>query len=248
MAKIKYHDNINGAQYDENGILTDNWKPEENNQENRFLKVYFRTDCPAYTFTSGGYCWTSTEAREAWAAEMADVLEAFSIPAGVGHPSEKIPGAEHLYAHPQSVSGVVEACKIKKIAEALSACKTCSIRWVDIYQEISAINDKQFISILDEKKPEIKKDILEAFKTKRGNLYIVPSRWSGAIAVLSKKYSIPRKYSETGTDEVCSTYLLALLGEMAESGEIKTARTKAGIGYRSPTKKEVAAHKLESAT
>ena len=42
---IKYHDNMNGVQYGEDHMLTDNWNPNMD-YGNEYVRVYFRIDTP----------------------------------------------------------------------------------------------------------------------------------------------------------------------------------------------------------
>ena len=181
---------------------------------------------------------SSAEQREEFFYEMREVLDRFGVPEGTGHRTENLPGIEHLYIHPQSVSGVMAKNKIKPIAEALDACETAAIRWVDLYEDISTMTNEEFLSQLENRTEEIKKDMLEAFKTKRRNLYIVPSFWSGPVSRLSDKYTIRRRSCESGEDGVCFSFISSVFAKLVEAGEIVEAETKHGTGYRTAKKDE----------
>lgn len=145
---------------------------------------------------------------------------------------------EHLHIHPHELSGVVAKNKIKAIAEALAACETISCRWVDVYDEISTMDNTAFRAALAERTEEIEADLLQAFTTKRKNLYIVPSYWSGPIAALSGKYTIRRRSCESGQDGVCCEFLNSVFEKLVEAGKIVSAETKHGTGYRTAKKDE----------
>lgn len=233
---IKYHDNQNGPQYGEDHHLTNNWNPEPIYNDNEYIKVYFRVEAQGYN-CAGAY-WEQEEQREAFFAEMRGILSRFGVPEGTGHRTENLPGMEHLYIHPQSVSGVMAKNRIKDIAEALDACETAAIRWVDLYEEISTMTDEEFRATLVDRTEEIEKDLLEAFKTKRRNLYIVPSFWSGPVSRLSDKYTIRRRSCESGEDGICYSFIYSLFERMVKAGKIVAAETKHGTGYRTAKKDE----------
>lgn len=236
---IKYHDNIHGQQYGEDHMLTNNWNPEPVYSADEYIRVYYRVDCPAYISGCGYPSFPDDQSRTAFYAEAKSVLSAFGIPEGTGHKSENLPGIEHLHIHPQEISGVVGKNRVKPVAEAFAACGTFSVRWVDVYEDVSAINNEDFLRRMAEKKTKIAADLLEAFRTKRSNLYIVPDGWSGPIVRLTEKYHIPRRCCEKSTeDSVCRGYIQSVFSDLVSAGEIVSAETKHGTGYRTAKAKE----------
>ena len=159
---IKYHDNINGRKYDENGKLTDNWNPDAGYPENEYARVYFRVDTPTYKIMEGGFS-NQADHDEFYA----EVLEVFK---GIGWDSSSQTDAHHekasVYIHPQEISGIVHKNDIKVIAEALENSKTFSIRWVDIYQTVYNISDEEYAEHL-KSKTEFVVDFLKHCPTKR---------------------------------------------------------------------------------
>lgn len=231
---IKYHDNIHGQQYGEDHMLTDNWNPNPIYGGDEYIRVYYRVDCPDYGAPS--FSFPTEEKRAAFYAEVQSVLDAFGIPEGIGR--EALPGMEHLYIHPQDISGVVAKNRIAPVAEALAACSTFSVRWVDLYDEISPMTDAEFDAILREKKTEIAAALLLAFQTKRSNLY--RAGWSVYETVdrIADRYSIRRRSCESGTDYTAHAFCDELLKELVLTGEIVTAETREGIGYRTAKPKD----------
>lgn len=229
---IKYHDNINGEQYGADHTLTDNWDSEKEYPVNAFAKVYFRINCPCYDLPNG---FPDEKSRSAFYSEIAGILEKHTIPEAVG--LNYVEGMECLYIHPQEISGVVQKNKIKKIAEDLSNCQTCSIRWVDIYDDVFDMTDQDFRAILSGRTEELENDILEAFRTKRKDLYIVYDPFGSPLAQISKKYSIYRKSNESGIDHTCLGFLNEILQSLVQSGKIAQAETRHGTGYRTATPK-----------
>lgn len=235
---IKYHDNMHGQQYGPDHHLTDNWPPEPIYGADEYIRAFFRVDCPAYVFKGGFPSFEREDQRAAFFEEARGVLAAFGVPEGTGHSSEKLPGMEHLYIHPQNISGVVAKNRVKPIAEELAACKTFSVRWVDLYEDISTMTDEEFRARLYEQKTEIGADILAAYRTKRSNLYIVDNYWSSPLRALADKYTIPRRSCESGADELCVSVLGEIFDELVAAGAIVSAETKSGTGYRTAKKGE----------
>lgn len=236
MNEIKYHDSLHGEQYGPDHQLTNNWNPEPIYEQDEYIKVYFRIEAKNWNYAEQGF--SVAELWEQFFAEMREILDRFNIPEGTGHRTESLPGMEHLHIHPQMISGVVAKNKIKAIAEALNACETVSCPWVDVYDDISTMDNTAFRAALAERTEEIESDLLQAFTTKRKNLYIVPSCWSGPIAELSWKYAIRRRSCESGQDGVCCEFLFSIFEKLVEAGKIVSAETKNGTGYRTAKKDE----------
>lgn len=223
-----YHDNMNGPMY-ENGQLSHNWNPDRDFPENAYINVHFRIDCP--TFDYHGNFENATD-LENFQREAKSVLARFGVMESSGYESERAGIIQHLYIHPQDISGAVKMRDVKLIAEALNACKTLSVRWVDVYEEVYDISEEEFIERLDAQKQAIKADLLQAYTTKRSNLYIVPSAFSGPENALGKKYHIFRRNCQGYQDGACYQYMVDIREELIADGLIVSADTKHGIGYR----------------
>lgn len=224
---IKYHDNMNGQQYGTDHALTDNWNACADFPKDSYISVYFRINCPSYDFRMG---FNDAESREAFYSEIRDILMCFDVVEGIGGRYEGFP-MEHLHIHPQEIIGVVAKWKVRYIAEKLSDCQTCRIRWVDVYQDISTMSNTEFTKGLESKRGEIAADILEMFKTKRSNLYIVPSY--GTFNRIVNKYHVSRREAESSSgDTTCNNYVVSVFQELVNGGELVSAETRNGTGYR----------------
>lgn len=235
--KIKYHDNINGPQYGPDGHTTDNWNPEGPFPSESYIRVYFRID----TKGAGMYgSFADPADRDRFHGEMTALFKKFGIPEGTGGRFEGCP-MEHLYAHPQDISGVVAIEKVKPIAEALDASETVSVRMVDVYEDVSPMSNDEFRDKLAQHREEIAGELLEAFKTKRSNLYIVGNDFfSGPVRRIAEKRHIPRRealrYQDDGT---AYNYVQSVFEDLLAAGKIVSAETKHGTGYRTAKAKEV---------
>lgn len=224
---IKYHDNRHGTQYDpETHKLTDNWNPAEQ-KSGVYINAHFRISYPAYDICCGG--WKSQEDRDTFFSSAREVLHDFSINEECGYKPKEI---EHLYLHPQDISGCVEAIKVKPLAEALNSAGL-TVRWVDLYDEVSTMTNEEFVEHLNSEREEIRAELLDGFKTKRSNLYHVPSFMGGCIGKIIEKHSIARKGVEHASDDyLCNNYIWEVLRELVADGKIVEAETKNGTGYR----------------
>ena len=228
--KIKYHDNMNGPQYGPDHHLTDNWNPDGPFAKDSFIQVYFRIDTKGAGMYGG---FTDPADRERFHSEVKNILAAFGIFDGIPGRDDGYP-MEHLYIHPQNISGTVGKAKVKPIAEALDAAETVSVRWVDVYREVFPISNEEYLDILKSRREEISAELLTAFKTKRSNLYIVSNDFfSGPVRRVSEKHHIPRRgaerYDDNGTGY---SYVYSVFEDLLSSGKIVSAETKHGTGYR----------------
>lgn len=224
---IKYHDNINGRQYGDDHTLTNNWDANADFNENEYINVHFRLDCLSYDMNM--YFKSETDRKDFY-DETKNILAKYKIHEGTGGSYEGFP-MEHLYIHPQDISGTIQKSKVKKIAEELTKTKTCALRWVDVYEEISPMENSEFLKIITEKEGEIKKDIMELFTTKRKNLLVVMQY--GTLSGIVKKYHIPRREAKRPADDnILRNKTLDFLQELIADGKIKEAETKHGLGYR----------------
>lgn len=247
MEKIKYHDNtLPGWGYGPDGTLLDNWDPDKDYGENACCSVYFRIendgwDCVKQDWKDRVNWSDNGPACPRFFDQTQAVLRRFNIPEGIGGRSEGFP-MEHLYIHPQNISGTVSKNSVKLIAEALNACDGISVRWVDVYEDVSPMTEEDFRTLLEGKRGEIETALLEQFKTKRRNLYIVPDYWSGPVRHISDEYHIPRRCARrAGDDRTGYDFVFEVFQALVEAGKIVTAETRNGTGYRTAKRDELRA-------
>lgn len=241
---IKYHDNMNGVQYGEDHMLTNNWNPDCD-YGNEYVSVYFRIDTPSYHYDSG---FNTTEDREAWRTEVVNLIESFGIIEDSGwevnHSNEK---SAYLYAHPQNISGVILKNDVKKIAEAISKMELSSIRWVDLYETVYVISDSEYEKYLDGRKDEIRKELFEKSATTRTTKYYasfdVARNIAGIVRLNRLGHNDGKNYGSGQTIE----YILRVADEMIKEGYLKYFERDGYKYIRSLNKTEQKQSKLKIA-
>lgn len=223
-----YHDNMNGPMY-ENGQLSHNWDPDRDFPENSHIKVYFRID--AIGFDYHGY-FNDASDQTLFYQETKAVLSRFGLLEDCGYTAQRESVIDYLYIHPQNISGTVRMRDVKPIAEALDALTSCSVRWVDVYEEVFDMDEKAFLTRLEAQKQAIKADLLRMYETKRCNLLIVPSYFSGPEKTLANKYHIARKTCQGYDDGTAYYFITGCRDELILEGKIAKGETKNGTGYR----------------
>ena len=215
---ILYHDNMNGVQYGEDHMLTDNWNPDID-YGNEYVRVYFRIDTPSYHYERG---FSSTEDRDSWNAEASNLISSFGIMEDSGYKVDN--GKEkcaYLYAHPQNISGVVLKNDVQKIAEAVSNMKLSSIRWVDLYETVYVISDSEYEEYLNGRKEEIRKALFEKSATTRTTKYYaafdVARNIAGIVRLNRLGHNDGKNYGSGQTIE----YILSVADEMIAEGYLK---------------------------
>ena len=239
---IKYHDNMNGVQYGEDHMLTDNWNPDMD-YGNEYVRVYFRVDTPSYHYERG---FSSTEDRDNWNTEASNIISSFGIMEDSGYKVDN--GKEksaYLYAHPQNISGVVLKNDVQKIAEAVNNMKLSSIRWVDLYETVYVISDSEYQEYLDGRKDEIRKSLFEKSATTRANKYCtafdVARNIAGMVRLNRLGLNDGKNYGSGQTIE----YILSVADEMIVEGYLKYIERN-GVKYiRSLNKTEQKRNKLK---
>ena len=90
-------------------------------------------------------------------------------------------------------------------------------------------------TLLESKKDEITAAILDAYRTKRRNLYRV-----GEVALdIAQKFSVHRLCDKEGRRNKANLYVSQLVEAMIADGRLITAKTKSGTGIRTAQKKEL---------
>lgn len=238
---MKYHDNIHGQQYGPDHSLTDNWNPKGPYRDDEYINVHIRIDVPAYKFMGGWYEWESEEQREKFHDSIRRVLESLNIPEETfSHIRDKeLPPMECLYIHPADISGTLRKGYVEKVAEAVNELDGVKVRWVDLYHDVSPMTNAEYKEVLNGKREQIGRELLERFKTKRRNLYIT-SEYIG-IGEVAERYHVARRECKRGNDEFARSFVGEIFKNLVEDGKILTAETRNGTGYRTATAKDNAA-------
>lgn len=234
--KTRFYNAIRKEYDTETHCAIENWK-DTGFSADEYAKVFFRINCPTFDCASASF--NSAFAREDFYTEARAVLRSFDIDEGTGYimRGEKY-RMEHLYIHPQNISGVVAKNKIVAIAEAINQCKWAFCRSVDVYEDVSSVSNEQFAEQLNEKRAQIENDIVFAFTTKRKNLYYGEYAASGILERIAAKYHVCRRQCESGVDYIAKAVCADVLTRLVEQGKIVTADVKDGTGYRTVKKGE----------
>ena len=161
-----------------------------------------------------------------------------------------VKGKSCLYLHPNDFSGVCENAEREALMKAFTATDTFQCRTVDVYGEVQDMTDEQLLERLEAQRDAIEADLLNAFTTKRRNLYIVDVGYFGVDGNIAKKYRVKRlaiagKNSFNGEDRtgdgICASFVGDIFQSLINSGKIVTCETKkGGLGYRTAKEGEVA--------
>ncbi len=143
-----------------------------------------------------------------------------------------------LYLHPQSASGELQEDLIPEVEKILSKGTTFKHYKTDVYETLFNMSDEEYQKILEGQEKEIRKDLLEGFKTKRSNLFITSS-WA-VIERVKEKYHIQRIQQHLGrsSDNLEWKYVGEIFNKMIEEGCFVTAETKNGKGFRTKTSRD----------
>lgn len=141
-------------------------------------------------------------------------------------------GKNRLYLHPMDASGELQEDMVSEVEEILSKGKTFKHYHTDIYEILYDMSDEEYQSWLNERKENIEKDILEAFATKRKNLFITNT--SGVIQNVKEKYHLPRvqQHINRSSNDIEWKYTRDIFEQMIKRGKFAIAETKNGLGYR----------------
>ena len=216
---IKYHQWGTGNEYGLNLELTDNWNPNAD-YGNEYVSVYFRIDTPLYDDCS--YDFKSDEDSEKQHTETSELIKSFGVMDGSRYDIERSKEKQaYLYAHPQSISGVILKNDIKRIAEAISKMELSSICWVDLYETVYVISDDEYAEYLNGKKEEIRKVLFEESATTRTTKYY---NIFDVARSLADKFRLNRLGINDGKNYGSGQtikYILNVANEMIEEGYLK---------------------------
>lgn len=241
---IKYHQWGTGDEYGANFELTDNWNPNAD-YGNEYVNVYFRIDTPLYDDCS--YDFKSDEASEKWHAETSELIKSFGIMDGSRYDIERSKEKQaYLYAHPQSISGVILKNDVKRIAEAISKMELSSICWVDLYETVYVISDNEYEEYLNGKRDEIRKVLFEESATTRTTKYY---NIFDVARSLADKFRLNRLGINDGKNYGSGQtikYILNVANEMINEGYLKFFERDGEKYIRSLNKTEQKKSKLKN--
>ena len=233
---IKYHQWGTGDEYGANFELTDNWNPNAD-YGNEYVNVYFRIDTPLYDDCS--YDFKADEDRERWNTEVSELIKSFGVMDGSRYDIERSKEKQaYLYAHPQSISGVILKNDVKRIAEAISKMELSSICWVDLYETVYVISDNEYEEYLNGKRDEIRKELFVESATPRITKYYNAFDVARSLA---DKFRLNRLGINGGKNYGSGQtidYILNVADEMIEEGLLKSFEQNGEKYIRSLNKTE----------
>ena len=240
---IKYHQWGTGNEYGANFELTDNWNPNAD-YGNEYVSVYFRIDTPLYDCSYG---FKSDEDSEKSHAETSELIKSFGVMEGSRYDIERSKEKQaYLYAHPQSISGVILKNDVKRIAEAISKMELSSICWVDLYETVYVISDNEYEEYLNGKRDEIRKELFEESATPRITKYYNAFDVARSLA---DKFRLNRLDINDGKNYGSGQtikYILNVANEMIEEGYLKFFERDGEKYIRSLNKTEQKKSKLKN--
>ena len=187
--KIKYHQNGIGQEYGPDHKLTNNWDPDKDYGD-VYSSVHFRINSKEYMTPTLGF---DPSERERFYKEVQSVLQPldwYMPDTNKWHDTGYVyNGKARLYLHPQDFSGVVKKNDIKKIAETLSQGETFSLEWVDLYESVYDMSDKDYLEYVKSRRGDIENHVFEIAKTKRRTYFYTISDVCTAVY---RKIRLPR--------------------------------------------------------
>ena len=210
----------------------------------KFKKVYFRINTPSYYKNKHGVGFENQESGDQFKEQITKLFlnDGWKIEDKKYSTSNScntvIKDKQSLYLHPQSLSGVILEKNILYIENLLSNSDLFKFERVDIYEDIYDLSDNDYLELLKSNQSEIEKEILEAYKTKRKNLYITDT-WNPLQNIL-KNYKVERlkKYMGISSSDIDYKFMNELFESLAIQNKIVSAECKNGLGYRTINKAE----------
>lgn len=238
---ITYHQWGTGDEYGTDFELTDNWNPN-GDYGNEYVNVYFRIDTPLYDCSYGFH---SEEDRKKWHTEVSKLIKSFGITEDCGYDERSKEKCAYLYAHPQSISGVILKNDVKRIAEAISNMELSSIRWVDLYETVYIISNNEYEEYLNGKREEIRKVLFEKSATTRTTKYYSLFDVARSLAGKFRLNRLGFNDSNYGGGQTID-YILNVADELIKEGYLKFFERGGEKYIRSLNKTEQKKAKLKS--
>ena len=199
--------------------ISDNWNPDAD-YGNEYVDVHFRIDTPTFDGFSGFF--KSNEDRDNWNNEADNLIKSLGILQDSGFTVENSKEKQaYLYAHPQDISGVIRKNDVKRVAEAIDSMELSSIRWVDLFETVYVISDKEYEEYLNGKREAIRKELFTVAATARTTKYY---RAFDVARSLAGKFRLNRLGLNDGKN--CGSgqtieYILNVANEMINEGYLK---------------------------
>ncbi len=199
-----------------------------------YRNVYFRIDS-RYQYDAA---WPDDDAKAAFRDETRCLFQdaGWALrPGSNGGCDVVMLGQQELYLHPMNFSGVVAVENVPEIEAMLAQAKTFRCRGVDLYETYLDLSDEDYWSLLESRKDEITAAILDAYRTKRRNLY----RVGEAALGIAQRFSVHRLCDKEGHRNKANLYVSQLVEAMIADGRLITAKTRNGTGIRTALEKEL---------
>ena len=181
------------------------------NENGNFARVYFRIDTVGFECYSGSF--KNVEDKQAFHDEATAIIKSFGVVESCRYGQNN----EYLYAHPQEITGIVAKSKIKAIAEAINNSRTIKIRWTDVYEEYAIISDDDYARILNGKREEMAKCIVESCFTKRTNLF---KRTYDIAMYIQEKFKLNRinAIEDINNPKMTFKYAMQVIQQLIDNG------------------------------
>lgn len=213
-------------------INREEWNPGDY-AENEYARVYFRIRTPGFDCVNGGF--SEIADREVFHADMEVIF--VSLGWAVEY-ADVTKDKQHLYIHPQEISGSVKKSDISTIAEALGD----RIRYVDIYEDVYDVTDAEYLDMINAKSAEIRKDILKAAVTKRAYTFVSAG---DIIEHIGYKHHLPRLGLTDGCGhiygnkkELAYSVVEKCINDLVSEGKLFTMNQNERLYIRTPNKTE----------
>jgi len=205
----------------------------------KYIKVYYRIECPAYCPYSG---YLSSEKKDAFQKESSQLFldDGWTlVPHTIFGAADTVTrGKEELYLHPQEFSGVVLEENIEAIHSLLMTAQTFSCYRVDFYKIYVDMPLEEHLKDLASQRDQIASDLLEAFRTSRRNLYTDGRK---ELSSVSEKYSLNLIDCKNSPFPPGNEVVREIFTGLVHQGKIIVRTTRYGVVYRTTTEKEMLA-------
>lgn len=149
-----------------------------------------------------------------------------------------VKGKSSLYLHPQQLLGFVHAELVDKVKDIIANGTTfklgpCGMRIISVAYDVTA---EQEHAHLMTRREEIENELLEAFRTKRRNLYRVPGYqlWTRIMLPLGQKHGIPAIAEEV--NNAAGRFVNEVLSSLIREGKIHMTIINGNMAYRTVVK------------
>lgn len=215
-------------------------------QDKEYFNTYFRI--------SSGYVWGEglpPEQTEKFFSEMKKLFsnagwEVQETKFSSGCPSV-VKGKNSLYCHPMNLSGPCQPAVIPEVLSILANAKACRLCGFDTHQQIFDLSEEEYLSVLEQLKPQIEEDILTCFHIAEGENPV--HKWM-VLDTIGEKYWIPtlNSYLIRSSDDIAERFADDLICQLTKDGKLKKNRNNLFVTTGSPAGKAPLNAKLEDAS